>query len=170
MRSRATRSQRAEIDNGTGPGTQAVALAERGFTVTATDVSPAALEFVSRRAKEGGVKLTLMQDDVLETHLEGPFDAAFDRGCFHVIAPELRGRYVRNMHGLLTPGAYLLVKTFSHLQPGERGPHRFTSDDLQSIFASGADAFEIVEIRDTVYQGQLEPWPKALFATMRRPG
>ena len=56
------------------------------------------------------------------------------------------------------------LKTFSHLQPGERGPHRFTPGDLRGNFAG---LFDVVEILDTVYQGQLDPWPKALFATMR---
>ena len=32
------------LDLGTGPGTQAIALAERGFAVTATDLSAAAVE------------------------------------------------------------------------------------------------------------------------------
>jgi 2-polyprenyl-3-methyl-5-hydroxy-6-metoxy-1,4-benzoquinol methylase len=155
------------LDQGTGPGTQAIALAERGFTVTASDVSPAALAYAAKHAKERGAAVTFVQDDVLASRLAGPFDAVFDRGCFHVLAPEQRAGYAATMQRLLAPSGWLFVKTFSHHEPGERGPHRFAPADLRRVFA---ERFEVVEILDTVYQGQLDPLPKALFAGMRRKG
>ncbi len=153
------------LDHGTGPGTQAMALAERGFTVTASDLSAAAIAYATRKAGERGVEVNFVQDDVLASRLTGPFDAIFDRGCFHVLAPEQRAGYVETMHRLLAPSGWLFVKTFSHYQPGEQGPHRFAPEDLRGTFA---DSFDVVEILDTIYQGQLDPQPKALFATLRR--
>jgi cyclopropane fatty-acyl-phospholipid synthase-like methyltransferase len=155
------------LDQGTGPGTQAIALAERGFNVTATDVSPAAIAYAARRAKARGVDVSFVADDVLATTLAGPFDAVFDRGCFHVIAPERRDSYVETMHRLIAPSGWLFLKTFSHHQPGAEGPHRFAPDDIRRLFGRG-DRFEVTEILDTVYQGQLDPWPKALFSVIRR--
>jgi cyclopropane fatty-acyl-phospholipid synthase-like methyltransferase len=155
------------LDQGTGPGTQAIALAERGFTVTAADVSGAALAYVARKAKARGVDVTLVKDDVLVSRLAGPFDAVFDRGCFHVIAPERRAVHVATMHRLIAPAGLLFLKTFSHHQPGERGPYRFTQDELRAVVCSEG-RFEALEILETVYQGQLDPYPKALFAVMRR--
>jgi 2-polyprenyl-3-methyl-5-hydroxy-6-metoxy-1,4-benzoquinol methylase len=153
------------LDQGTGPGTQAIALAQRGFAVTASDVAPAALAYASRKAEAAGAVVKFVQDDVLASHLEGPFDVVFDRGCFHVLAPEQRAGYAATMQQLVARSGWLFVKTFSHLQPGEQGPHRFAPDDLRAVFGQ---RFEVVEILDTVYQGQLDPWPKALFAGMRR--
>src|SRR5580692_1174290 len=57
------------LDEGTGPGTQAIALAERGFTVTASDVSAAAIAYAARSARERGVEVNFVQDDVLACHL-----------------------------------------------------------------------------------------------------
>jgi cyclopropane fatty-acyl-phospholipid synthase-like methyltransferase len=153
------------LDLGTGPGTQAVALAERGFTVTAVDVSAAAVEYASRKARERNVQATFMQDDVLASRLTGPFDAVFDRGCFHVMPPERRAEYVDTVHRVTRHRGWLFVKTFSHEQPGDTGPYRFRPEDLRAAFG---ERFEIVDIRDTVFDGQLDPRPKALFATMRR--
>jgi cyclopropane fatty-acyl-phospholipid synthase-like methyltransferase len=153
------------LDLGTGPGTQAVALAERGFKVTATDVSPAAIAYAARKAGARGVDVAFVTDDILATHLTGRYDAVFDRGCFHVIAPEQRDSYVKTMQGLLGPAGWLFLKTFSHHQPGTRGPHRFAPDDIRGCF--GGDRFEVIEIRDTEYQGQLDPWPKALLSVIR---
>jgi cyclopropane fatty-acyl-phospholipid synthase-like methyltransferase len=155
------------LDQGTGPGTQAIALAERGFTVTAVDVSAAALAYAARKAGERGVQVSFVQDDVLASRLAGPFEAVFDRGCFHVLAPEQRAGYVETMHRLLARSGWLFVKTFSHDQPGTQGPHRFSPDDLRGAFGA---RFDVVEILDTVYQGQLDPFPRALLAVFRRRG
>ena len=155
------------LDQGTGPGTQAIALAKRGFTVTATDVSATAIDYAAKKAADQGVDVTFVQDDVLATRLTGPFEAIFDRGCFHVLTPEQRPGYVVSMHGLLGPSRWLFLKTFSHLQAGHFGPYRFAPDEIRGLFGEGG-RFEVVEILDTVYQGQLDPWPKALFTAMRR--
>jgi SAM-dependent methyltransferase len=154
------------LDLGTGPGTQAIALAERGFAVTATDISSAAIAYAARKAKERGVAVAFAQDDVLATRLHGPFEAIFDRGCFHVLAPEHRASYAAMVHQWLVPSGWLFLKTFSHEQPGTQGPHRFTPHDIRGLF-TGERGFEVVEILDTIYQGQLDPFPRALFAVIR---
>lgn len=153
------------LDQGTGPGTQAVALAKRGYVVTASDIAPAALAYAERKAKEQGADVTWVRDDVLATKLEGPFDAIFDRGCFHVLPPAARAAYAASTQKLLAPRGFLFLKTFSHLQPGDQGPHRFRPEDLRAVFE---ERFEVLAIRDTEFEGQLEPRPKALFATLRR--
>jgi SAM-dependent methyltransferase len=155
------------LDQGTGPATQAIALAERGLLVTAADVSAAAIAYGARQAKARRADVTFVQDDILATRLEGPFDAVFDRGCFHVLKPDDRPAYVRTLHRLLAPSGWLFLKTFSHRQPGEMGPYRFAPDDIRGLFGA-TSGFEVVEILDTVFQGQLDPLPKALFSSIQR--
>jgi 2-polyprenyl-3-methyl-5-hydroxy-6-metoxy-1,4-benzoquinol methylase len=154
------------LDLGTGPGTQAVAMAERGFTVTATDVAAAAIDYAARSAKKRGAQVTWIEDDILATKVTGPFDLILDRGCFHVIDPAQRASYVGTIHRLLAPSGWLFLKTFSHLQPGELGPYRFRPEEIRHLF--DRPGFEVVEILDTDFQGQLDPYPKALFAAIRR--
>src|SRR5918911_301010 len=67
------------LDLGTGPGTQAIQLAQRGFDVTATDLSDAAIRLASARAEAHGLKISWQQDDILSSRLTGPFDLIFDR-------------------------------------------------------------------------------------------
>jgi len=78
--------------------------------------------------------------------------------------PEQRDIYVETMHGLLGPAGWLFLKTFSHHQPGTRGPYRFAPDDIRRSFRDG---FKVIEILDTVYQEQLDRWPKALLSVIR---
>lgn len=153
------------LDLGTGPGTQATALAERGFTVTATDISATAVRDAAKRAKDKGLSIKFIQDDIRNSRLEGPFDVVLDRGCFHTIPPEARPRYIDTTSALLKPGGHLLLKCFSHKETMEGGPHRFTPEDLKRYFAVN---FEVLSIIETVFHGTLSHFPKALFAVMQR--
>jgi cyclopropane fatty-acyl-phospholipid synthase-like methyltransferase len=153
------------LDLGTGPGTQAIQLAQHGFDVTATDLSDAAIRLASARAEIQGLKISWQQDDVLSSQLTGPFDLIFDRGCFHVLPPERRQDYISTVAGLLKPGGFFFLKCFSQLQPGTQGPNRFTPAQIQSIFSS---RLEVHSVSETVYQGTLDPLPRALFCVMQR--
>jgi cyclopropane fatty-acyl-phospholipid synthase-like methyltransferase len=155
------------LDLGTGPGTQAIHLARRGFDVTATDISEAAIRLAREKAREQGLEITWAQDDILDTRLGRQFDLIFDRGCFHVLNPERREDYVRTVSGLLKTGGHLFLKCFSPLQPGEQGPYRFTSEQIREIFG---DRLNVLSIKETVYQGTMDPLPRALFCTMKREG
>jgi cyclopropane fatty-acyl-phospholipid synthase-like methyltransferase len=156
---------RSILDLGTGPGTQAMQLAHRGFQVTATDISEAAIRRARDTAEAHGLAITWQQDDVLATRLAGPFDLIFDRGCFHVLPPEQRQSYVGTIAELLKPGGYFFLKCFSHLQPGTQGPHRFTPEQIREIFES---RLQVRSIKQTVYQGTLDPLPRALFCVLQR--
>jgi len=152
------------LDIGTGPGTQAMALARLGFDVTATDLSKTAVAGARRRAKGAGLAIDFRQDDILASKLRKRFDVAFDRGCFHVFPEERRARYALTVHRLLAPGGTFFLKVFSNKQPGTDGPHRFTPAQLRAVFGP---RFDVVSIRNTVYQGTMEEFPKALFCVLR---
>jgi 2-polyprenyl-3-methyl-5-hydroxy-6-metoxy-1,4-benzoquinol methylase len=152
------------LDLGTGPGTQAIQLARRGFTVTGVDLAESAIE----KATALSAEVRWLQDDILRTRVEEVFDFVFDRGCFHVLEPGDRPTYVSHLKRLVRPGGTVFLKCFSvdqPMHPEGRGPKRFSHRDIEDIF--GAD-FEIERIHDTVYQGTLETFPKALFVVMRR--
>ncbi|MGH2416535.1 MAG: class I SAM-dependent methyltransferase [Microcystaceae cyanobacterium] len=142
-----------------------MALAERGFTVTATDLSPTALDKAREKAREKGLEITWQQDDILNTQLEREFDWVFDRGCFHVLPPERRPDYVRAVAGLLQPSGYLFLKSFSVLETREEGPYRFTPEALAEIFQLH---LLLRSARETAYYGTLDPLPRALFCILQK--
>jgi 2-polyprenyl-3-methyl-5-hydroxy-6-metoxy-1,4-benzoquinol methylase len=151
------------LDLGTGPGTQAIALAKRGLDVTATDLSAAAIAYAVRRASGEDARVRFLQDDILASRLEGAFDVIFDRGCFHVLDPDKRSDYARRLHALVSPNGRVFLKTFSAKQPGTQGPYRFTEADLRAVFEP---LFTIAEVTETLYQGTLDPMPFALFCVL----
>jgi 2-polyprenyl-3-methyl-5-hydroxy-6-metoxy-1,4-benzoquinol methylase len=152
------------LDLGTGPGTQAVALARMGFTVTASDLSSAAIEKAGKPALEEGLDIEFVQDDILDTKLSGPFDYILDRGCFHTFPPEKRNLYLDSVTKILRPGGILLLKCFSAKETGE-GPHRFTPGEIRWYFE---DLFEVISIKETSYPGTRDPSPISLFCILRR--
>lgn len=85
-------SGRTLIDIGAGEGRDAVFFAERGFEVTAVDVSPAGLEKAQRLAEERGVELTTRQADANEFELLEPMDVVFSTGAVQFIRPGVRQR------------------------------------------------------------------------------
>lgn len=157
--------QGTALDLGTGPGTQAMVLAERGFKVTATDISDTAINRAEAIAKEKNLDITWKQDDILNSNLTQQFDFVFDRGCFHVFHPEQRQDYLRVVGNLVKPKGYLFLKCFSHLETREGGPYRFTPEEISEIFSS---QFNLISVEETVYQGTLDPLPKALFCILEK--
>jgi SAM-dependent methyltransferase len=153
------------LDVGTGPGTQAIALASRGFHTTATDISPAAIE--AARERDTGHRVRFLIDDVLASRLDDRFDVVFDRGCYHVLPAQRRTDYIQAVAALLTPGGTLLLKCFADDQPGQGGPNRFSPDDIRQLFGA---TFDILEVTRTIYHGTLDPPPRALFCALRATG
>lgn len=156
------------LDMGSGPGTQAVELARRGFEVTGADVAEGAVAHGRELAAKAGVKvdfvhLNLLEDDL--TPLGTQFDLVLDRGLLHAVAPSARREYVRRASAMVAKGGLLMVKCFSWREPGEEGPHRFDPEDIRLLFEKD---FRLQYVKDTVFHGTTDPLPHALLAVLRR--
>jgi ubiquinone/menaquinone biosynthesis C-methylase UbiE len=152
------------LDLGTGPGTQAIKLYEKGFHVTASDISKTAIEKANELYNNNIKKIDFIVDDILSSNFkENEFDYIFDRGCFHVISINDRKQYIMEIKRILKNNGILFLKCFSDKEQGDYGPYRFSEDGIKEIFGKG---FKIQNIKETVYQGTLNPLPKALFAVM----
>ena len=158
--------QRRALDLGSGPGTQAIQLADRGFRVTGVDISPTAVRKASERSSREGKRVEFLQDDILHTRLHGRrFEVVVDRGCFHTLPVESRTVYVKTISSLLEDRGVLLLKCFSHRQPGKDGPYRLTPEEIRDEFGKN---FEVLSLRDSIFLGNHKPPPKALYAILRK--
>jgi 2-polyprenyl-3-methyl-5-hydroxy-6-metoxy-1,4-benzoquinol methylase len=151
------------LDICTGPGTQALALAKMGFEVTATDISETAVKKADKLAREEGLDIRFVQNDILNSTLKETFDYVYDRGCFHTFDPEMRSAYTETVSGILRLGGILFLKCFSTKEKGEEGPHRISREIIEENFS---EQFDIVSIEHTRFQGNKKP--KALFCIMRK--
>ena len=151
------------LDLGTGPATQAIWLAKCGFNVIGSDLSEAAMKR-ARNVYANEKNVNFIVGDILNSSLkEDKFDYIFDRGCFHVLLPTDRQRYITKIRHILKDNGILFLKCFSDKEPGQKGPYKFSQGEIRGLFSKD---FWIDNIKETVYQGTLDPFPKALFAVM----
>jgi 2-polyprenyl-3-methyl-5-hydroxy-6-metoxy-1,4-benzoquinol methylase len=99
------------LDVGTGTGELAIILAKKGFEVTATDVSPSAINIAKDRAMGDAVKVNFLVDNILQSRLTDQFDIIIDRGCYTLIPPEYKQDYLRQIKKLLKPKGLLFIKS-----------------------------------------------------------
>jgi SAM-dependent methyltransferase len=117
------------LDLGTGAGLVAIAAAQRGFHVTATDIAPSALGKARERA--GELPILFVLDDVTSSRLAGPFDVAVDCGLLHCLPRESWPAYAAAVTQLIAPhGSLLLV---AHQPGAELATTPVTPDDLAAL-------------------------------------
>jgi len=152
------------LDLGTGPATQAIWLAKRGYKVIGSDLSEAAINR-ARKVYANEENVNFIVDDILNSKFkDNEFDYIFDRGCFHVLLPADRQKYISKIKQILkNDNGILFLKCFSDKEPRQEGPYKFSAEQIRDLFG---ESFRIDSIKETVYQGTLDPFPKALFVVM----
>jgi len=103
----------AVLDASCGIGTQAIGLAQAGFMVTATDISPASVERCAREAAARGLVLTTAVADIrlLDVAGAGGFAAAvsFDNALAHLLDDAGLAAGCAALRHVLRPGGLLLA-------------------------------------------------------------
>ncbi len=153
------------LDLGTGPATQAIALARRGYEVVASDVAPSAIAKAREAAAREKVRIDFRVDNILDSKLEdGLVDAIVDRGVFHTLPPASRPRYVAAVRRILRPHGFLFLKAFSDKEPRQEGPYHIASSELRARFERD---FDVLSIENATFQGPHGRPPRALIAVLR---
>ena len=133
------------LELGCGTGSNAVWLAQRGFDVTAVDISPLAIERARARAAAGGADVRFLTADVLAgPDVGGIFGFFFDRGCYHIVREMDLVAYLRLLERVLRPGATGLVLTGNARLP-RTGPPVVSEDEIRRELGQ---LFEVVRLRE----------------------
>lgn len=150
------------LDLGTGPGIQAIELSKMGFDVTGIDISENAIN----KARKLNDSVKFVQDDILNSHIHQQFDFIFDRGCFHIIDEDKRSIYRTEVVKLLNKNGMLFLKCFSDKNTFTGfGPHLISEKIIESLFQ---EPFNILQIKDSVYQSNSSQQKKTLFVVMKK--
>lgn len=98
------------LDLGCGSGVQTLLIAEKLGSCLGVDFSASAIEIAREQAERTGSTATFAMADVTcEDFPDGPFEAAFDRGCMHTLPSASLPDYARNVSRQLVAGGYLIV-------------------------------------------------------------
>ena len=95
---------------GCGRGHEAVYLARRGYSVTAVDYAPEALDYLRQEADDQGASVEILQQDILapSTALERRFDVLLEQTCLGALHPDQWQDYERMAFRTLRKGGQLM--------------------------------------------------------------
>jgi SAM-dependent methyltransferase len=133
------------IDLGCGTGRAAVPLAQRGFRVTAVDLSEPMLRVAGEKAAAAGVTVHRLKANIvaLDGLRDGTFDAAL---CLFstlgmVAAPDARRRAVAEAYRLLRPGGMFVLHVHNRWHHGRtKTGRRWLARDLWCSVRGRPDA------------------------------
>ena len=156
-----------------GEGRNSVWLAEQGCAVTATEISPVALEKAAKLARGRHVAVDFMQADILAwTWPTAAFDAVV--GIFiQFVGPAERARQLAGMKQAVKPSGLLFLQGYTpkQLEYGTGGPsaveNLYTEALLREIFSD----WEIVllhEHEDLIEEGRGHSGRSALIDLIAR--
>lgn len=124
------------LDLGSGAGTMAVEMAERGHDVTGVDVTEKAVRMSRRRARERGVDVDFIRADVMKWKSDTNFDVVVDCGLGHGLDEASFRHHARRMASHVHDSGHLFL---SHFAPRHRfdwrpfGPHRRSRETLVEL-------------------------------------
>lgn len=130
-----SRPPSASLDIGCGLAFCSIYLAQKGWKTTGIDLSNEAIRMAKEEATRSGVKINLIQADILKWRTQEKFDLIIDRGCLHSLADSDLNLYRRRILGWLAPnGNYLLAHfgkswffDWSPLGPKRRSKKKITN-------------------------------------------
>ena len=110
------------IDIGCGTGTNVITLSNAGWSVVGVDFAPRAIKLARQKASKAGVQAEFLVRDATKLQgISGPFDLAFDLGCFHGILSKGRAKYLEQLNRILAPEGFWLMYGFLKIDPDEPG-------------------------------------------------
>lgn len=151
------------LDIGCGNGLHSFSIAKLGFKVIAIDISLSAIVCASNCYKQK--KISFVQQDINSVKLRNRFDVACDRGCLHIIPFKKWRYYIHNVHRALKKEGLLLLKCFSNDESSSWGPYCISKSEIDSCFNQH---FDLISTKKTLYAGNFDQLPKALFCILKR--
>jgi SAM-dependent methyltransferase len=153
---------------GCGTGTNAIWMSKQGCEVTATDISPTAIDLAKAKAENSKKKIQFAVSDIVQTLPVPPnsVDFVFDRGVYHTMTPKNRKLFAERVALALSNGGFWLCLAGSSDQiraEGEMGPPQLKAADLIDNIE---EYFEIHELKRASFilpDGSVHLAWKALF-------
>ncbi|MCB9517073.1 MAG: class I SAM-dependent methyltransferase [Candidatus Latescibacteria bacterium] len=135
---------------GSGLGDDAEALAARGFTVTAFDLSPTAIAWTHERFPDSAVSYHVADLFDLPADWQGAFDLVVEIYTFQSLPPTIRPEAMDRVAALVAPGGELLVicRGREEHEPAPGPPYPLSRAELRRLEAGGLVGREAVDRLD----------------------
>lgn len=126
------------LEVGCGRGGNVLFLAERGVEAWGIDLDPGAVAHARVDAHLRGIDATFLEGDALDlAALDYTFDTILDCGLLGELDEADRPLYAASLAVALRPGGRVHLLCVSEREPGQLGPRRVRSEEIQALFARG---------------------------------
>jgi len=145
------------LEIGCGTGTNAIALARRGYRVTAVDLVDLAVRRAREKAKKAGVEIDFRVGDATRMDLGGPYDVVFDRGVYHGIRVRALPAFLKLLQRVTHKGSRWLCLAGNAKEPTEEGPPVVSEQEFRSELGPLFNFLEVREFRFTLNREGFRP-------------
>jgi len=145
------------LEIGCGTGTNAIALARRGYRVTAVDFVDMAVRRAREKAQQAGVEIDFRVGDATRIDLGGPYDVVFDRGVYHGIRTRNLPAFLRMLKRVTRKGSRWLCLAGNAKEPMEEGPPVVSEQEFRSELEPLFHILEVREFRFTLDRKDFRP-------------
>ncbi len=120
---------------GCGNGYEVVALARRGFAVTAVDIAPTPLAALAQALRDAAATARLIHTDLMDWQPPRRFPAVYEQTCLCALTPDRWTDYAARLAQWLEPGGRLYA---CFMQTGGSGgpPFHCALDAMHGLFAA----------------------------------
>lgn len=156
------------LEIGCGTGTDAIWLSDKGFEVTAIDVSPIVIEIAKENARLAKADCHFREMEFLNEPIgNAPFDFIFDRGYFHSYkSDKKRNKIAKTIAKNLTEGGlWLSLIGSSDSPPRQTGPPMLSA---KNIVENVEPYFEILALMASVFGNDQENPPANWVCLMKK--
>jgi tellurite methyltransferase len=101
------------LEIGAGAGRNSLFLAEKGFDIEATDLSPKSVEMIKQKASEAGISLKAEVADCTETELKKEYDAIICTFTFHHLSRADGENVIQKIQKHTKPGGFNILTIFT---------------------------------------------------------
>ena len=161
-------SKRKTLELGCGTGDNAIWLSQKGFEVSAFDLSEIAIDKAKLKAGEIGVNVNFFVADFLKDNIKGaPFEFVFDRGVFHSFDEENeQDQFARNVAGnLKDDGLWLsLIGSADETREGQGPPRRSAYKVVKAV----EPYFKIISLKAGKFDSLDEIPPKIWICLLQK--
>lgn len=133
------------LEIGCGTGTNAIAMAKRGFEVVAVDYVEQAIDMAREKARKEKARVVFRVADVLKDDLGGPYEILFDRGVYHVLRRNNLQEFQEFLKKATRTGSWWLSLAGNANESHDEGPPVVSEAEIR---AEVEPLFEIVELRE----------------------
>lgn len=128
------------ITLGCGVGRETIYLAKKGFNVIGLDFSPTAIQKARAKAKEEGVEVEFIVDDLTNLqHTLGTYDLVMDFGAFNDLSQGARDLYMKNVLPMIKPGDHYIMFSFDKMLHPDEVTQRFSDNFIIEVLHTGPE-------------------------------